>query len=226
MAAVVDEMARRGVFASVDVHNNTGLNPHYACVNRLDHRFLRLASMFGRLVIFFTHPKGTQAAALAAVCPAVTLECGKPGQSHGVEHAMEFLDACLHLSDIPDHPVAAQDVDLYHTVAQVTVREGVSFGFHGDGLDLRLNGELDHFNFTDLPAGTELGTVGNGFGELPLHAWDESGRDSGKTYFSLRDNRVVLRRRVMPSMLTLDERIIRQDCFCYLMEKVESPSRR
>ncbi|MFA7388315.1 MAG: succinylglutamate desuccinylase/aspartoacylase family protein, partial [Thiohalobacteraceae bacterium] len=40
MAAVVEAMARRKVFASVDVHNNTGINPHYGCVNRVDHRYL------------------------------------------------------------------------------------------------------------------------------------------------------------------------------------------
>ncbi len=36
MRQVVDVMRARGVFASIDIHNNTGLNPHYACVNRLD----------------------------------------------------------------------------------------------------------------------------------------------------------------------------------------------
>jgi hypothetical protein len=83
-------MIRRGVFASIDVHNNTGLNPHYACVNRLDKEFLWLASLFGRLVIYFTHPKGTQTAAFAPFCPAVTLECGKPEHPYGVEHAFEY----------------------------------------------------------------------------------------------------------------------------------------
>ena len=68
VAAVTEIMRRRQVFASIDVHNTTGLNPHYACVNRLDLRFLRLASLFGRLVIFFTHPKGTQTAARAYWC--------------------------------------------------------------------------------------------------------------------------------------------------------------
>jgi len=38
MQEVVDLMRRRGVFASVDIHNNTGCNPHYGCVNLLDNR--------------------------------------------------------------------------------------------------------------------------------------------------------------------------------------------
>lgn len=223
MAAVTDTMARRGVFASIDVHNNTGLNPHYACVNRLEPAFLQLASLFGRLVIHFTHPKGTQAAALAAHCPAVTLECGKTEHRHGAEHALEFLDACLHLTAIPDHPVAPHDLDLYHTVAQVTVRDDCRFGFAGDGLDLCLNDDLDHLNFTDLAAGTALGTLGNGCAGLPVRACDDAGRDLAPDYFANSDGRLVLRKAVMPSMLTLNEKIIRQDCLGYLMERLEVP---
>src|SRR5581483_10625584 len=33
---VVEAMTARRVFASIDIHNNTGLNPYYGCVNRLD----------------------------------------------------------------------------------------------------------------------------------------------------------------------------------------------
>ncbi len=219
MQAIVDEMARRHVFVSIDVHNNTGINPHYACINRLDHRFFRLASMFGRLVIYFTYPKGTQTSAFARLCPAVTLECGKPGQRYGSEHVFEYLDACLHLTDIADHPVAPQDVDFYHTVVQVTVRDEVSFDFCSRGVDLSLNEDLDHLNFTELSAGTALGMVKDGSSVLPLVARDQSGRDVTADYFEIREDRLVLKRAVMPSMLTLDRRIIRQDCLCYLMER-------
>jgi succinylglutamate desuccinylase len=224
MAQVVEVMRRRGVFVSIDVHNNTGLNPHYACVNRLDPRFLRLAALFSRLVIYFTHPKGTQTAAFAPFCPAVTLECGKPGQDYGDTHAFEFLDACLHLAELPDQAAAEPEIDLYHTVAQVLVREEVAFGFQGDGLDLRLDGSLDHLNFTDLAAGTALGQLGGG-GTLPLKAIDEAGRDVAGDYFAVRNGRLVLQKAVMPSMLTLNEQIIRQDCLCYLMERIETASR-
>ncbi|BBA34863.1 uncharacterized protein sS8_2918 [Methylocaldum marinum] len=219
MQAVVEEMAARRVFASIDVHNNTGVNPHYACVNRLDHRFFRLASVFSRLVIYFTYPRGTQTSAFAKLCPSVTLECGKPGQRYGSEHVFEYLDACLHLTEIPDCPVAPQDLDFYHTVVQVTVREDVSFDFSAADADFRLNEDLDHLNFTELSAGTALGTVKNYSFGLPLIACDESGCDVASDYFEIREDRLVLKKAVMPSMLTLDKRIIRQDCLCYLMER-------
>ena len=220
MAQVVETMARREVFASVDVHNNTGINPHYACVNRLENRFLQLAAMFGRLVIHFVHPRGTQTAALAAWCPAVTLECGKPGQPYGAEHAFEYLDACLHLTGLPDHPPASHDVDLYHTAVQVLLRDEVSFGFAGEGVDLCLRENLDHWNFTDLPAGAVMGIAAEGLAHLPLRAMDEVGRNVAEEYFAIEDGLLIFRKSVMPSMLTLNEQIIRQDCLCYLMERI------
>ena len=64
---IVNIMAKRKIFASVDVHNNTGLNPHYACINKLDNQFLQLANLFGRLVVYFTRPKGVQSGAFAEI---------------------------------------------------------------------------------------------------------------------------------------------------------------
>ena len=103
MAEVFDTMKLRRPFASVDVHNNTGINPHYACINRIDHRFMHLASLFSRTLVYFVRPVGVQSMAFAHLCPSVTVECGKVGQSASEDHAREFLEACLNLSEIPDH---------------------------------------------------------------------------------------------------------------------------
>lgn len=219
MHRVFETMRRRRVFLSVDIHNNTGLNPHYACVNRLDDRFLRLATLFSRTVVYFRRPRGVQSMAFAELCPATTLECGRPGQSHGVEHAAEFLQACLQLSELPGHPVPEHDIDLFHTVAQVKVSEDASFGFERDGVDIRFHRELDHLNFREVAAGTELAVLADPAGP-GLIAYDEQGRDVTAEHFERRDNRVVLRHGIMPSMLTLDERVVRQDCLCYLMERL------
>ena len=220
MQQVMDIMRARGVFASIDVHNNTGLNPHYACVNVIDHRFLHLATMFGRTVVYFIRPCGVQSLAMAEICPSVTLECGKPGQKYGVEHAREYLNACLHLSEHPTHPVSGHDIDLFHTVAIVKIPEQLSFGFgDGDG-DIQLAEDLEYLNFRELSRGTRLGRVkpGNGVG---LSVCDEQGRDVTGRYFSLSEGELQLRVPVMPSMLTRDRRVIRQDCLCYLMERYD-----
>lgn len=217
--AIVGVMKKRNVFASVDIHNNTGLNPHYACINSLDNRFLQLASLFGRLIVYFIRPKGVQSAAFAELCPAATLECGRPGQQHGVEHALEFLDSCLHLSELPRHQVLAQDIDLFHTVAQVKVDEKISFSFNQADTDLLLNQDIERMNFTEVSPGTVLGIARNANG-MPLIARDEFGNIVTDNFFSIENGDLQLNRLTMPSMLTLDERIIRQDCLCYLMERI------
>jgi succinylglutamate desuccinylase len=216
---IVATMRQRKLFASIDIHNNTGLNPHYACVNKLDNDFLQLGALFGRLLVHFTHPKGTQSAAFAEFCPAVTLECGRPGQEHGTDHAFEFLDSCLHLSEIPSHRIAKQDIDIYHTAAQVTVADDATFSFSDETADLFLNHDLERMNFTNIAAGTTFGKINHV--RLPVIAKSENGDDVTSRFFSNDSQQLVINRPAMPSMLTLDERVIRQDCLCYLMECIE-----
>ena len=228
MQQVVSEMTSRDVFASIDIHNNTGLNPHYACVNRLEQRFFHLATLFSRTVVYFTKPEGVQSMAFAELCPAATVECGKPGQQYGVEHARDFIDAALHLVEFPKHEVASHDYDLFHTVAIVKVPDEVVFSFdnsgfnrHGhesNGSQINFRTDLDRLNFRELPAGTSFAMVKDGV--FPLQAWNEQGDDVASNYFTIKDGELCLRQSVMPSMLTLDERVIRQDCLCYLMERM------
>lgn len=222
MRSVLEEMRERGVFASVDVHNNTGHNPHYACVNRLDHGFLQLAALFGRTVVYFIRPEGVQTSAFAQLCPAVTLECGQPGTAAGVQHAYEYLEACLNLEAVPDHPVAPHDIDLFHTVAVVKVPPDVSFGFGDTATDIQFAEDLDRLNFSELPSGTVLGRV-HPDSQVRLAVTDEGGDEVSDRYFSFQDNEIRLQAPVMPSMLTLNPQIIRQDCLCYLMERLSMP---
>jgi hypothetical protein len=222
MAEVFDIMRERQPFASVDLHNNTGINPHYACINRIDHRFMHLGRLFSRTQVYFIRPAGVQSMAFAQICPSVTVVCGKVGQSAGEQHALEFLDACLHLSEIPDHPVAAHDLDLFHTVAIVRVPRAYSFGFGDNPVDICFISDLDHLNFRELPPGTALAHL-DGIEQLPLEASDEQGNEVAERYFTVEGDMLRTTRSVMPSMLTLDERVIRQDCLGYLMERYPLP---
>jgi succinylglutamate desuccinylase len=216
---IVSIMRERNVFISIDVHNNTGLNPHYACINKLDNEFLRLASLFGRLIVYFVRPKGVQSAAFADLCPAVTLECGRPGQQYGIEHVLEFMNSCLHLTELPQHRVLAQDIDLFHTVAQVKIQDQVNFSFNQIDSGLLLNEDLECMNFTEISPGTVFGTSRNII-DMPLIAKDENGINVTDNFFSLQNGDLQINRQTMPSMLTLDEQVIRQDCLCYLMERI------
>lgn len=220
MAKVTALMQSRGLFASIDLHNNTGLNPHYACVTRLDAHSLQLASLFSRTVVYFRTPKGVQSAAFAPFAPSVTCECGRAGDEAGVAHAADFVNACLHLESLPDHPVREGDVHLFHTVATLRLDPEASMSFDGTQADVAFEPDLDHFNFRELAPGTALARV-----DAPgrVRAADETGRDVTAELLGVADGRLTLARALMPAMLTRDSRVIRQDCLCYLMERLRVP---
>jgi hypothetical protein len=220
--AVCEEMAERGAFAGLDLHNNTGPNPLYACVERLDPRTLNLAARFERLAIYSPYPKGTQTGAFADLCPALTLECGQPGDIEGIERAVALIEDCLNLPEIPAHRPRRQDQDLFHALAQVTVREDIRFSYADAAADLLLRADLPLLNFAELPAGAALGRLGRAGARLPLIARDDEGRDIASQFFRVEGDRLVLRKPAMPSMLSPDERVIRQDCLCYLMERISA----
>lgn len=219
MAEVVEAVCERPLFASIDVHNTTGENPHFACVNSLDDRCLQLAQRFGRTVVYFTRPRGLMSQALGAHGPAITLECGRVGNRFGADHVHDYLERCLRLDQVADIAPRARALDLFHSLALVQVPDGVRFRFgEGDGAELLLDPELDHMNFRELPAGTAIGRVRGG--RLPVQATDERGREVTDDLFMIEDGHLRLRKATMPSLLTRDPRIVRQDCLCHLMERM------
>jgi hypothetical protein len=219
---VVGAMRARGAFASVDLHNNSGWNPHYACVDRLEPAPLHLAGLFSRTVVHFTEPRGVQLLAFSELCPAVTVECGRAGEEEGHAHAAAFLEAALHLSAFPQHAPPAGDLDLFHTVATVKVPPETSLSFDGSDADLIFRPDLDHLNFSELEPGTPLARVRRPT-PPPLHVPGADGSNRWERLFSVRDGVLRLERRLMPAMLTCSVAAVRADCLCYLMERLELP---
>ena len=225
MAAVVDAVAARDPLAAIDLHNTTGHNPLHAAVTVLDHRCLQLAARFAPTVVHFTRPRGALPAAFAGICPATILECGRIGEPTGIDRAHAFLRECLTGGDLPDRPPAAGTIDLFSSVALVHVPVNVRFRFGEPGdADLGLEPELDRWNFRELPAGTVLGRVR---GDLwPVRALAPDGSEVTADLFELAEGTLRLRRTLMPSLLTRDPNVIRQDCLCHLMERIEVPGGR
>ena len=223
MRHVVEEMRNRKVFLSVDIHNNTGLNPHYACINRLNNAFYHLATLFSRTVIYFIRPKGVQSQAFAELCPAVTVECGQTSSFSGIEHAQQYLESCLNLKELPTHSIHTQDMDLFHTVAIVKVAPHINFSFSRTDADLLFEPHLDRMNFSELDAGTRWAKVQNlePDADPVLTVMSEKGEDVVSRYFSQDNGELTTRCPIMPSMLTTQEEIIHKDCLCYLMERMK-----
>jgi hypothetical protein len=224
MQQVFDYVAARRPFASIDIHTNTGLNPHYACLNRLEAPFMHLARLFSRTVVFFEKPVGVQSAAMAQVCPAVTVECGNTGDPTATASAVEFIEACLALSHFPDHPPQEVDFDLLRTFAVVKVPRGVTFSFDGTDADIRFRDDIDHLNFSELAPGTRLGTFTPG----TQHRLDleTDGDTPASDYFDYSGGEIRLRESAIPAMLTRDSHAVRLDCLCYLMHPIDFAGQR
>lgn len=219
-AELLEILASVSLFAALDIHNNTGINPHYACINELESSFFHLATLFSRTVVYFRRPDSVLSLALSELCPATTIECGKAEDSHGREHAKEFINACLHLQDFPSHEVAEHDIDVFHTVATVKVAEGVDFGIEQTNATLNFIGNMDRLNFQEITPGTVLAHI-NCEDTACLQVINEEGDDVFEEYFSSEKGVLRFSVALMPSMLTLNEYIIRQDCLCYLMERLD-----
>ncbi len=122
-------MKEKEIFASIDFHNNTGKNPHYACINRKEHDFFQLAQLFSRTVVYFIKPDTVQSMAFSKLCPAVTVECGQSDQKYGVQHAKSYIEKAMALGKFTNQPLEAKNFDLYHTVAIVKVPAQLKISF-------------------------------------------------------------------------------------------------
>ena len=223
MREVTRIASERQIFASIDIHNNTGHNPHYACVNRLAEAHLWLASLFSRTVVYFVRPLGVQATAFAGICPSVTVECGRIGTASGVAHAAEFLAAALALSHFPEHPVPDGDIDIMQTFAIVRVPHDASVSFNGVNADFRFRPDLDSLNFSEVEAGTSFGQLGQAATrklEIVSGGALDVGVETGEPLFAYDGGEITLTRRVIPSMLTTDVNAVRLDCLGYLMHRI------
>jgi len=207
-------------FASIDIHNNTGENPHYAAINFIRAPWLDLARRFSRTVVYFTEPAGVQSAAFGEFCPAVTLECGPPGQRGGTDHAMAYLEMVLNLDALSLDPPNPEDIDLFQvtTVVRVPADQDFSFGPPCNGAALCFDRHLDRLNFTELPPGSRLARIRRP--DARLSARDTNGLECSESWFQIEGDALITRRPAMPAMLTTDPDAIRQDCLCYLMERI------
>jgi hypothetical protein len=221
-AEVLKEMLPRDPIACIDIHNTSGTNPHHAAVHVLAPEHLALASHFGHFVVFTDQQEMLQTRAFGNFCPSVIIECGMPDRPGGVEHALAYLQSCLESDGVFEAHLHPGDIDLFQNVATVEVPEALRFGFEGNDLDLRLLPDLDQLNFNELPPGTAFGEVRPGSGAR-LRVTDAAGHDLGDRYFRVEDDRLVTAVPVMPSLVSTDARIIRQDCLCYLMERMTLP---
>jgi succinylglutamate desuccinylase len=215
--AVLDEMRARHVAAAVDVHNNSGRNPHYAIVARKDAATLALASGFSRIVVYGRYPDTTCTFALSAHCPSMAIEAGQAHEARAAEQVTEFLDGTLKTESYEVD--SAPEVDLYRSVAVVRVPRAVEFGWPGEEADLEFVAHLEEYNFRELAPGTVIARQRRCGAEC-LDVRDEHGHQVAARFFESRAGEIRLRVKTTPAMLTRRREAIRMDCLGYLMERL------
>lgn len=208
-------------YAAIDIHNTTGTNPHYACINTLTPDVLHLASLFGPTVVYFRNPASVISMALSQLCPSVTIEAGKPGDPAGIERAFDLVLDVLHLRQFRTAGLE-RDISVYHTIGRVEIAAAQRFGFSpSSDAPLLFPEAMDHWNFCPKQAGVRWARF-TGDGQ-PVRVFNAGRDDITDAFFERRPDGIYLSRDIIPSMISLDPQIIRDDCFGYLMEEMSLP---
>lgn len=214
---VLDRVRQSDPVACIDIHNNTGRNPMYTVVARQDRSHLSLASRFSRTVVYATSPDTTCSAAFSSICPSVAVESGLPGEPEGVDAVVRLVSDSLELPD-PVHHVEF-DIDLFHTVAVVKVLPSCTCGAVGEDADIELDPAIERYNFREIAPGTRLARVRSGnSGCIEVQSYKRSASES---WLQVQDGELTVARALMPAMLTSDPDIVKWDCLCYLMERLQ-----
>lgn len=210
---VIATLARRDLFAAVDLHNNTGHNPHYAVITDTRAETLGLARAFNHLAVFTRAPSTVQTLAFARLTPALTIETGHAEDPAAADRALAYLEQLLAADALPT--AATGDLELYRSGVRVVVPEGGHFHFD-DGPGLALRRDLEIFNFRTLVAGSTFARL-NGDDARSLRVVDESHRDVTHDHFVYVNEEIRLKDDVIPAMYTIDPDVVAQDCLCYFM---------
>lgn len=213
---VLSKIKEFDLFASIDIHNNTGRNPHYSCITSKDMPSRNLAKMFSPISLYFEVPTSALTSVMSRLCPSVTLEAGLPGVPDGTAHVLEFVEAVWHLKEVPHEPVSQQDLKVFCIAAAVKLPEEYSVGFGDDHLDADVVfiKDFDLYNFKEIPDQTVLGRIKNGH---KLLAIDNNGKNIVDEFFIFSGNQIVNQVPLTLSMITLDSKIAKSDCVGYVM---------
>lgn len=206
-------------FAGIDIHNTSGRNPHYACVNKLDGQFIGLGKLFSPMIVYFTRPEEVISRALAEFCTAITVESGLARDPFGVDHVLDFLEQCLALDSIPTNTNNPTETRVYHSIARIEVPDNCRIGFGQDCRETDFNfiENLESMNFVEQAENTLVGWRHNP--DLKLVVVDEQGQDVSEGFISYTNGEIRLIRSVVPSMLTTFAPNVLDDCLGYLMQR-------
>jgi len=224
MKEITEIMQKKQPFASVDIHNNSGRNPHYSGINSLDTEFINLASLFSDTMIYFTSPVGIQSGAFAKFCPSVTVECGLSGTADGKEQTHTFLELLLSQSNLKIVPGILEHQKVFKIIATIKIKPEIPIAFEAIDNGFMLVKDLDFLNFKNTNNSEVFGKLGAELAQketMPFIITNENDEDVTDNYFTIIGDKVITINSFVPAMITQNIKAIRHDCLCYIMETIK-----
>lgn len=223
--ALIKYIRAQTLYAAVDIHNNSGINPIYSCITEKKKEFVKLAQVFSKNVVYFKQPDTVLSAAMGCFCPAVTIECGLPGNAYGVTSGVRFVQEILDEKELW-RKSSLQLKSVYHTYASLKLatdsvilfQSSRRFKVFPQNCHLLLTNQFDSLNFKKLKKGFSLGWLKS---REKLQLIDQKGRDIFDQVFYLKGERLLVRSPFIPSMFTKDVSIAKSDCLGYIMTKID-----
>ncbi len=216
---VLDYVKDKNLFACLDIHNNSGKNPYYGCVNYVEKNWIQLAGLFSKKIVYFTEPSEVLSNSFSNFCPSVTIEAGLPGKEEGIKTVLAYLKDVINLESF-DENFDPLSVDVFHTIGRIMVEPTCSVDFDNkkdSQSDLSLASDIDENNFEVVPKSTHFGYAKNLDFVKAINNKDETITED---IFCLKEGSLQSNRIFIPAMFTKDIFIMKEDCMGYIMEKV------
>lgn len=214
---VLEFVRSRKPWYSLDIHNNTGPNPHHSIITSLDESTLQSARLFSQNAIFAQQPPGVLTRRCAEFSIALTIEAGLPQDPHSTIRASNFIKKLWDRQDIPSTDLS--DLKIFENSVRVVLENAAELTSEDVP---HFAPFLHRFNFKKIPAGTKLAKLAKP--KTRLLAIDEQQQDRTEDYLSYDGSNISVRQDTIMSMYTEDPLIVRQDCVCYFLNTLDAKS--
>ena len=223
---VITYIKEQEIYAAIDIHNNSGENPLYSCINNKSKEFIKLAQSFSKNIVYFNQPDSVLSMTLSRFFPSIVIECGLPGSSDGIASAIRFVQSILDKSE----KWKSRDSTIkfiYRTYARLCIDPASSLSFHSLPMlrgkvskkgHVCLMDQFDKLNFKKLKEGQVLGKMR---GPVKITLINYKGVDIFNRFFSFVGEDLVVKSPFIPSMFTKNIDIARSDCLGYIMSKIK-----
>lgn len=202
-------------WCGIDIHNNSGPNPHYSVVTDNHPTTHGLAKLFSNKLIYTEHTKDILSYAVSQHCPALTIETGTVDDPQSEVRAFDFLKRLCRM----DHPpeLACSNLETFETLGIVKVESE-----HGTQRDFpHFDAALDHKSFQTIATGTTfVPSLAEGWQVKVMNPADDL--EITDEFFVKHDREIRLKQDVVLSMFTRKPLLAMQDCVCYFLGRTSS----